>query len=131
VETIFDYLLALKDIRKHQTTRHASPTDVLQIPRDAPNDPAIASLATEIVESATIFAISFHFGHILYKHTPGILSPLKSREHVERSGCIALEIMRRNGRTPYGTVLHLQMMDTFEVQPLDFTSEGKRKQYEL
>ena len=105
LDTAYEYLGMLKYADASQFGgRYPPPLEALQIPEDALKEPAVATLAGKIFDSAMGFVLLHELGHIRFRHPgngPEVPSEV-SRANEEAADKFALEILRRTESQPTG-----------------------------
>ncbi len=107
--TVSDYMAMLKYRgAKDFGGRYPAPLKSLHIPTNALKNKDVDSLSQKLFKSAVIFILLHEMGHALHNHPgygPGV-PRRKARQNESQADSFGLEVMRRIGVAPVGSVFY-------------------------
>ncbi|MGB7839323.1 MAG: hypothetical protein WBL40_14555, partial [Terrimicrobiaceae bacterium] len=116
LQPVTDYLCLIKYqwLDGLQTVRH-TPLEVLGVPQNALDDPAVMSRFQRLYGSMLVFALGHELGHIYRGHKDAQeLSPEDATRQEAEADAFALEIIIRMGQTPVGIPLYFRILAHLE-----------------
>lgn len=117
---VSDYVGALRFQRPPTRT---SPLAALGVPASATSDPTVDDSAQKILKSALYFVAAHEYAHVMYAHQGyRTITAADAQRQEEQADAFALEIMRRIGVAPLGTVYFFMVASRLEASPGDFAT---------
>jgi hypothetical protein len=137
LETIQQYvgMIHSRSAERFAGRQYPRPLDALQIPADARQNAKVVDSFDKTFASAMIFILCHELGHIYHQHPgydkdhlPEALATIAQANEAEADR-FAVEIMRRMGDIPAGTLLWFASAVSAHPHRVDFASEKEWQDY--